>query len=285
MATTILGLDELTVNTVLAYAVINGNLKVLDGVLNLSIINQTSTTPPVSPSPADAYIPLATATDDWLGKEKNIAIYISGSWRFIAPVEGLKFWDKAQKKFFVYDGTNWVQFGGTLARNKAIEHSDLNIPGGGSVTEQTITFTGFKSKVWRFPTGVTDNVQGNFTLPKHADYENVNLRIFAYGTTTEASKVVRVTVDIYNAEDGEDIDSATSVSETFEISQSFTASEQIVAGPAAVFDLNSSVTELSSMVIKITREGAHANDTYGGNFDLFAVNLQYNEKLVLDADW
>lgn len=65
------------------------NLKLLDGVINLNIIDRDLTDPPGSPATGDRYIPAATATGTWAGHEDDIAIFtIASQWRFITPKSG-----------------------------------------------------------------------------------------------------------------------------------------------------------------------------------------------------
>lgn len=54
-------------------------------VLQTGVISRSETTPPVSPSVGDAYIPAAPATDEWAGHENDIAFYFGGVWNFLEP--------------------------------------------------------------------------------------------------------------------------------------------------------------------------------------------------------
>lgn len=51
-------------------------------VPNLYIKDRTLTAPPGSPTAGDAYIPAATATGAWAGKEGQIAIWSGTAWVF-----------------------------------------------------------------------------------------------------------------------------------------------------------------------------------------------------------
>ena len=45
----------------------NEALRLLDGLIQMSVINSTSTNPPSTPSEGDAYIVKAPATSEWTG--------------------------------------------------------------------------------------------------------------------------------------------------------------------------------------------------------------------------
>ncbi len=55
---------------------------------NLYIKDRTLTAPPGSPAAGDAYIPAATATGAWAGKENQIAIWSGSAWVFYPAATG-----------------------------------------------------------------------------------------------------------------------------------------------------------------------------------------------------
>ena len=63
-------------------------------------------TPPL-PVTGNRYLVIATATDDWVGKENKITWYDGTNWQFIAPTEGFELWVDNEKKFYYYDGSLW----------------------------------------------------------------------------------------------------------------------------------------------------------------------------------
>jgi len=66
----------------------DANLKLLDAVVGLSVIDRNLITPPGTPTTGDRYIPAATATGLWLGHEDDIAIWNGAAWVFYTPNEG-----------------------------------------------------------------------------------------------------------------------------------------------------------------------------------------------------
>ena len=81
--------------------------------INNTLANQAvediETTPPGTPSKADAYIVGAGASGAWSGQDGNIAFYDGSSWRFVAPYEGLLIYirDAAYDAYYSYDGSAW----------------------------------------------------------------------------------------------------------------------------------------------------------------------------------
>jgi hypothetical protein len=71
------------------------------------VINKSTATPPVSPAKGDRYLVAASATGDWLGKEKNIAWFDGSIWKFDLPLVGMLVYVSAESKFYVYGGSTW----------------------------------------------------------------------------------------------------------------------------------------------------------------------------------
>lgn len=85
----------------------NEALTLLD-LLVQPVIKARLNAPPATPKDGDAYIVTATATDSWLAKEKQIAWYVGGVWRFVAPYEGMWFWSAADARDYVYHESDWI---------------------------------------------------------------------------------------------------------------------------------------------------------------------------------
>ncbi len=79
----------------------------LDDIIYAIIVDDDLTAPPASPNTGDKYIPAATATGDWTGKEGQIAIF-EGLWVFLAPTAGMKAWIEDEDIYKEYDGAAWV---------------------------------------------------------------------------------------------------------------------------------------------------------------------------------
>ena len=66
----------------------NEALTLLDTLVQASVIDKDSTTPPKSPSEGDCYIVAATGTGAWIGWDNRIVRYIDGEWRSYLPGAG-----------------------------------------------------------------------------------------------------------------------------------------------------------------------------------------------------
>ncbi len=85
----------------------NEALRMLDGIVQLSVVSETIATPPASPNPGDRYIVPSGAADEWAGQENKIAAWQDGAWAFLTPVEGWLGWVVATGKLKVFDTGQW----------------------------------------------------------------------------------------------------------------------------------------------------------------------------------
>jgi len=86
----------------------DANLKAIGRfAYHLSIKDRDLTAPPGSPTPGDTYIPAATATGAWAGKEKQIAIWDGSAWVFGVPREGWVASIDDEDLMIRYDGSAW----------------------------------------------------------------------------------------------------------------------------------------------------------------------------------
>ncbi len=86
---------------------VNEALTRIDALMNRGVEDKDLATPPGSPAEGDAYIVGASATDDWAGKEGQLA-YFEQIWRFVEPNEGLAVWVKDEDALYAFDGAAWV---------------------------------------------------------------------------------------------------------------------------------------------------------------------------------
>lgn len=86
---------------------VNAALVRLDALMNRGAQDKDLATPPGSPSAGDLYIVGNSATDDWAGKEGQIAYY-EQLWRFIVPNAGMRIFVADEGTLYAYDGTNWL---------------------------------------------------------------------------------------------------------------------------------------------------------------------------------
>jgi hypothetical protein len=74
---------------------------------HLSVKDRDLTGPPGSPASGDTYIPAATATGAWAGKEKQIAVWDGAAWVFGVPREGWVASIDDEDLMIRYDGSAW----------------------------------------------------------------------------------------------------------------------------------------------------------------------------------
>ena len=86
----------------------NEALRLLDGLVQLSVLDRDLTAPPGSPADSDRYIVGSGATGDWAGWDLNVAIFTDGAWLRLPPRTGWRVWVEDEELLLVYDGTGWV---------------------------------------------------------------------------------------------------------------------------------------------------------------------------------
>lgn len=86
---------------------VNGNMRIIDTLLNALIIDRDLSAPPGSPTEGDTYIVAGSATGDWLGQEGDIAYFNGSVWKFFTPYEGVVVRVADENIRIEYDGTNW----------------------------------------------------------------------------------------------------------------------------------------------------------------------------------
>ena len=84
---------------------VNEAYRLLDFLLH-PVVEGESNVPPASPIEGEAWLVTATAQDDWLGHEDDIAAYIGARWLFAAPTAGMRVHSMATNQFKVFNG-NW----------------------------------------------------------------------------------------------------------------------------------------------------------------------------------
>ena len=86
----------------------NEALRMLDGVIQLSLIRLDETAPPPSPSEGDCYALSGSPTAEWSLHPNELACFQDGAWAFVSPQLGWRAWDQANQQLVVWDGTVWT---------------------------------------------------------------------------------------------------------------------------------------------------------------------------------
>jgi hypothetical protein len=86
----------------------NEALRILDGLVQLSVLDRDLTAPPGSPADGDRYIVGSGATGDWAGWDLNVALWTDGAWLRLPPRTGWRAWVEDEGLLLVYDGAGWI---------------------------------------------------------------------------------------------------------------------------------------------------------------------------------
>ncbi len=84
----------------------NAALRTLDISIKLTVIDKDLTAPPGGETGGEVYIPAATATGAWVGKENNIA-YFDNGYKFIPAINGWIAFITDELLYYKFDGTSW----------------------------------------------------------------------------------------------------------------------------------------------------------------------------------
>jgi Protein of unknown function (DUF2793)/C1q domain len=86
----------------------NEALRLLDGLVQLSVLDRDLTAPLGSPADGDRYIVASGGTGDWTGWDANVALFTDGAWLRLPPRTGWRTWVEDEGILLVYDGAGWI---------------------------------------------------------------------------------------------------------------------------------------------------------------------------------
>jgi hypothetical protein len=89
----------------------NEALRLLDAMVQLSVLDRSRTTPPASPADGDRHVVASGATGLWAGWDLNVAFWVDGVWLRLVPRPGWLAWIAAEQAFVVWDGSAWEPVG------------------------------------------------------------------------------------------------------------------------------------------------------------------------------
>jgi Protein of unknown function (DUF2793) len=93
------------------HVTVNEALRLLDGLVQLAVLDRHLTAPPVSPDDGDRYIVASGATGPWAGWDLNVAYHVDGAWMRLVPRIGWQAWVIDEARFLAWDGSGWVAAG------------------------------------------------------------------------------------------------------------------------------------------------------------------------------
>ena len=106
-----LGLPYLVAAQAQKHVTQNEALRLLDAMVQLSVLDRTRTTPPASPADGDRHLVASGATGLWAGWDLNIAFWVDGSWLRLVPRPGWLVWIATEQAFAVWNGSAWDPVG------------------------------------------------------------------------------------------------------------------------------------------------------------------------------
>ena len=86
----------------------NESLRLLDGLVQLSVLDRDLTAPPGNPADGDRHIVASGGTSDWTGWDLNVALFTDGTWLRLPPRAGWRAWVENEGLLLVYDGAGWI---------------------------------------------------------------------------------------------------------------------------------------------------------------------------------
>ena len=80
---------------------VNQALSILDALDRRAVVASLAS-PPIDASDGDCYRVTASATQQWAGKEDQLAIRVAGAWHFVPPRQGMRMFDSNADQCLFY---------------------------------------------------------------------------------------------------------------------------------------------------------------------------------------
>jgi hypothetical protein len=87
----------------------NEGMRLLDGVVQLSVLSRAQTAPPSSPVAGDRYILPSGSTGAWAGFDGSLAHWEENAWRIMSPQDGWVAWDQDALTLLVFSQGQWTE--------------------------------------------------------------------------------------------------------------------------------------------------------------------------------
>jgi hypothetical protein len=110
MATARLGLSLLSENQSSAEVTFNESIYILDALVQASAIDRIFDADSAAAVTGNVYLihgGTPAGGDAWEGKLNNIAYYLTDTWKFVAPKEGMMIWVNDEDVWYYYTGSDW----------------------------------------------------------------------------------------------------------------------------------------------------------------------------------
>ncbi|EKF19839.1 DUF2793 domain-containing protein [Nitratireductor pacificus] len=103
----------------------NEALRLLDGLVQLSVIDRDLPDPPTAPAEGDRYLVSPGGSGAWMGWDGAVAHHADGVWQKLTPQPGWRAWVEDEGKLIAFDGSSWQVVGGIPASGAQIQNAAL----------------------------------------------------------------------------------------------------------------------------------------------------------------
>lgn len=120
----------------------NEALTIADMAMHVCVEEADRPEPPLDPSAGQCWIVGAEPSGDWSGHAAAIAMYTTGGWRFLQPVQGMMAWNMEAGHWLHWNGLAWsslfpvaaLQIGGVQV--VGTRQPAIATPAGGTVVDE-----------------------------------------------------------------------------------------------------------------------------------------------------
>ncbi len=101
------------------HVIVNESLARLDAVAQMRVRADDWEVPDPDPAEGEAHVVGPVASNEWAGQEGKVAVFANGGWVFLTPKTGWRAWNSILGAEIVFDGVDWVRYGGVVAAGGA----------------------------------------------------------------------------------------------------------------------------------------------------------------------
>ncbi len=122
----------------------NEALRLLDGIVQLSVLDRDLTAPPASPAEGARYIPASGAAGAWTGWDGSVAYWVDGAWMRLLPASGWLAWVVDEAQAIIWTGSAWVPMANAMgfiaqSASVAVARGPNDSSTGMAVAEETLS--------------------------------------------------------------------------------------------------------------------------------------------------
>ncbi len=114
----------------------NEALTRVDALVQAAVVAVAPANVPPSPVPGQCWIVGPAASGAWAGQANALAMWTTGGWRFVAPVEGMLVWSIADSLPVRRIGSSWIA---GITDGRVLRHNGVQVVGARSAAIATPT--------------------------------------------------------------------------------------------------------------------------------------------------